>query len=87
MSASIDYPILVGGMPKVAKAQMFGQPAASIVVMVNGFKVRWKTTLQCKIHHHTGLPDCMGPVCAYDAPVIEMIAKPALPSDGFGDTV
>ena len=40
LSASIVYPILVGGMPKVAKAQLFqlGQPAASIVVMVNGDK-------------------------------------------------
>lgn len=27
----------------------------------------------------------MAPVCAYDAPVIEMIAKPALPK-WFGDT-
>ena len=25
-------------------------------------------------------------LCVYDAPIIEMIAKPALPSFGFGDT-
>jgi hypothetical protein len=37
-------------------------------------------------HHHTGVPGCMGPVCAYDTPVIEMIAKPALPGNGFGGT-
>jgi len=36
-------------------------------------------------HHHTGVPGCIGPVCAYDTPVIETIAKPALPL-GFGDT-
>ena len=34
-------------------------------------------------HHHTGAPGCMGPVCAYDTPVIETIAKPALPDLGL----
>lgn len=64
LSASIDYPILVGGMPKVAKAQMFSLPAASIVVTVFGKQVRWMTTLQCKTHQHTGVSGCMDPVCA-----------------------
>jgi len=36
--------------------------------------------LKYEIHHHTGVPGCMGPVCAYDTPIIETIAKPALPA-------
>jgi len=35
--------------------------------------------LSNETHHHTGVPDCIGPVCVYDTLVIEMIAKPALP--------
>jgi hypothetical protein len=58
------------------------------VVMVEKerlLKVRRMTTPQ-GIRHCTGLPDRMGPVYACDTPVIEMIAKPALPCKGFGDT-
>jgi hypothetical protein len=33
-----------------------------------------------------GVPDRMGPTDAYDTPVIEMIAKPAHPCEGFGGT-
>jgi hypothetical protein len=54
LSASIDYPILVGGMPKVAKAQMFSQPAASIVVMVRGKMSEIDDNLSNELHHHTG---------------------------------
>jgi hypothetical protein len=35
--------------------------------------------LSNETHQHIGVPDCMGPVCAFDTLVIEMTAKPALP--------
>jgi hypothetical protein len=35
--------------------------------------------LNFETHFLAGQPGCMGPACAYDTPVIEMIAKPALP--------
>ena len=48
-------------------------------------KVKRMTTSK-EIRWHTGTARCIAPVCACDAPIIEMIAKPALPSFGFGDT-
>ena len=58
------------------------------VVMVEKehlLKVRRMTTPQ-GLCHCTGLPDRMGPVLACDTLVLELIAKPALPCKGFGDT-
>jgi len=35
--------------------------------------------LSNETHRHAGWPGCIGPACVCDTPVIEMIAKPALP--------
>lgn len=58
---------------------MFNQPLALIVGIVCGETSEMDDNLRNETHHHTGQPSCMGPVCAYDALVMEMIAKPALP--------
>lgn len=37
-------------------------------------------------HRNAGEPGCTGPAFAFDTPIIEMIAKPALPRNGLGGT-
>lgn len=64
---------------------MFGQPAASIVVKVKAISETDDNPGNGN-RQHAGEPSRIGPACACDAPVKELIAKPTLSHFGFGYT-
>jgi hypothetical protein len=83
LSASIDYPIFAGGMPQVAKRRKCSaKPAASIVVMVNGDS-ETDDNLGNGNRQCAAASPSVWVLHMCDTPVIEMIAKPALPLWGL----